>query len=148
MIRAEVHSDDHVFKADFDATKWFEQASDEEIIALILCGFGGDYPADAVAHFMAEHDSNVARVFQYLEFGPKMPDGDTVGFECHVSDSDASMWIQKHKPELASLIEPDQHCFECGENMITLDNGVTHHVDDDGDIDHDADGDHVAYGEE
>jgi len=49
MIRAEVHSDDYVRQVKFDATKWFESASDQEIINLINCDFGGDYPADSVA---------------------------------------------------------------------------------------------------
>ena len=34
MIRAETHPDDHAREIEFDATKWFEQASDEEILAL------------------------------------------------------------------------------------------------------------------
>lgn len=39
-------------------------------------------------------------------------------------------------------------CFECGGRMIVNDNGTTHHVNDDGEIDYDKDAAHVAYEDE
>lgn len=39
-------------------------------------------------------------------------------------------------------------CFECGEAVVILDNGVAHHVTEDGETDHDQDADHVAVPEE
>lgn len=42
--------------------------------------------------------------------------------------------------------EPEElYCDECGELMFVLDNGVSHHVTESGDIDYDADIDHTAY---
>ena len=38
-------------------------------------------------------------------------------------------------------------CDECGNNYITTDLEITHHVKEDGTIDYDADSEHVAYGE-
>jgi hypothetical protein len=35
-------------------------------------------------------------------------------------------------------------CSECGGDMIITDEGVAHHVDGDGSVDHDKDADHVA----
>lgn len=102
MIRAEVHSDDYKVEAKFDATKWFEQAIVNEIMALRMCDFGGDSPADAVALFMAEYDPQVARVFDYLEFKPTMPySNDSVGFECHVDADDAIAWLSENQSNLA-----------------------------------------------
>ena len=48
MIRANVHTDDRLYDVNFDATAWFERASDQEIIELAECGWRDDYPADAV----------------------------------------------------------------------------------------------------
>ena len=39
-------------------------------------------------------------------------------------------------------------CYQCGNPMRLDENGVSYHVDEDGNIDHDQDADHVAYAEE
>jgi hypothetical protein len=96
-IPAEVHSDDHKVTATFDALQYFSQASDDDLVALVDCGFGGDYPADEVAQFMAEFDEGVARVFTYLSFEPEHF-GEKVGFECHVDQSPALRWIKSNRP--------------------------------------------------
>lgn len=43
-IKAEVHTDDHIYEVNFDAEPWFAQASDKEILEVAECGWGGDYP--------------------------------------------------------------------------------------------------------
>jgi hypothetical protein len=109
MIKAEVHSDDHVVEHNFDATKWFRLATDENIIKLAQCGWGGDYPADNVAIFMAEQDSGVADVFKYLELIAKDPmKKDCHGFECHVDEEQARSWIAKHRPHLIDKLSPEE----------------------------------------
>lgn len=35
-------------------------------------------------------------------------------------------------------------CRECGNHMVIKADGVSHHVNDEGDVDFDADADHVA----
>jgi hypothetical protein len=102
MIRAEVHSDDYLYERAFDATPWFEQASDDEIKALIECDFGGDYPADAVAEYMEDHDSEIERMFDYCRRGSG------VGFECHVETEDAEKWIKERRPHLAAHLSSEQ----------------------------------------
>lgn len=94
MIRAEVHSDDYRKKATFDASKWFEEASDEEILALAACDFGGDYPADAVAEWFSDSNPNVSSVLDWAA------DHDECGFECHVDESQAMAWLKKHRRAL------------------------------------------------
>lgn len=91
MIHAECHSDDYVVEVKFDATLWLETASGREIKALRECDWGGDYPADAVAQFMACYDPNVKRLFDYLGIiaGRK----EAAGFECHVDRQDAIAWL-------------------------------------------------------
>jgi hypothetical protein len=90
MIRAECHSDDFCVEVDFDATQWFEQASDDEIKALRDCDWGGDYPADEVAMFMAEHSQEVEDMFKYITLRHKL---EHIGFECHVNPEDAERWL-------------------------------------------------------
>ena len=100
MIRARVHPDDHAIEVPFDATPWFEQASDEEIMELVGCDWGGDYPADRVAMHMAdEAHPEVAAVFRYVEIAQNVRD---VGFECYVEEADAVAWLRQHRPHLAN----------------------------------------------
>jgi hypothetical protein len=91
MIKAECHSDDRAVEVSFDATPWFEQASQEDIESLKECGWGGDYPADDVAIFMAEHNGEIQDMFKYIEFRHKI---EHIGFECHVDSEDAEKWIK------------------------------------------------------
>lgn len=99
VIPAECHSDDRAVEIQFDALKWFEQASDEEIADLVLCGFGGDYPADIVADYF---DCSTTRpLFFYLE---EIVDRlKSCGFECYVNEEAARKWIGEHRPNLAAI---------------------------------------------
>lgn len=102
MIQAECHSDDFITKAEFDATTWFEQASDGEIEALAGCGWRGDYPADDVARYFEETETR--EVFDYVAMNPKMLNGDPVGFECSVDEAAAMAWLKEHRPEVCERI--------------------------------------------
>ena len=99
MIQAEVHSDDWAAEAKFDATPYFEQASDEELKELADCDYGGDYAADDVARFFEDTDEGVAFVFKYLDAR-----GDQ-GFECHVDVEQAEAWIRANRPDLAKELQ-------------------------------------------
>lgn len=98
-IPAEVHSDDHKVQAAFDALPYFMQASDDDLFELGFCGFGGDYPADAVAQYVANSDEGVGRVFTYLSFEPENF-GKRVGFECYIEKLPATEWIREHRPKV------------------------------------------------
>ena len=100
-IKAECHADDQVLRATFDATPWFEQASCEDIGKLAACDWGGDYPADEVAQFMAEQDGEVRKMFQYLDIVGNL------GFECHVDRDDAIAWLRMFRHAVAALIESE-----------------------------------------
>ena len=104
MIHAEVHSDDHVFEISFDASPWFENASDAEITALAECGWGGNYPADRVAKEIPAHDE-IKAMFDYLYriSGTRR----ACGFECHVTANDAEAWIKTNRPHLWNTLQLD-----------------------------------------
>lgn len=98
-ISAETYTDDHRIEVkSFDATPWFEEASDEEIEQLIAEEYGGNYTADSVAEKACEYDQCVADMFTYLE---ALPRGiDLRGFECHVDEEQARAWIAANRPHI------------------------------------------------
>lgn len=98
-IPAEVHTDDHSIKIEFDAVTWFEQASDKEIVDLANCNWRGDYPADAVAQDSMAWRKDIDRVFNHFN-----PDKNLGGFECSVNEEKAVGWLQENKPEIAKII--------------------------------------------
>jgi len=102
-ISAECHSDDRIVEAEFDAEPWFAQASDVDICKLAACGWGGDYPADETAIFMADINEDVKRVFTYLELVAHKKNHP--GFECHVDPQSASAWVLKHRQHLIPTIQ-------------------------------------------
>lgn len=96
-IRTECHSDDDVMKVEFDAERYFKQASNEEIIELYKCGWRGDYPADVVAEFESEFNEELKKLFDYVSENHLMTG---IGFECVVFEDDAIAWIRENKPSL------------------------------------------------
>jgi hypothetical protein len=103
MIKAECHSDDRCVEVDFDATPWFEKASEKEVMSLFRCGWRGDYPSDAVAHFMADLNESIAEMFLYLGIRAKKEE---IGFECSVNEEDAMIWLKANRVAWwASIVE-------------------------------------------
>lgn len=97
-IPAECHSDDHSHEVDFDALPWFEQASDDEIVALAAIDWGGDQEADEVAIFCQDHNNELNALFNYLDkIKNKRSHKDMCGFECHVEEVPAMEWLRTHK---------------------------------------------------
>lgn len=105
-IRAEVHSDDYRYQVEFDATKWFEQASDKEIMGLAQCGWGGDYAADAVAEYFEDTLEEIAQLMNYCcaTTGSREP----VGFEVKVNCDDAIAWLEQHRPDVWAKLRIDR----------------------------------------
>lgn len=107
-ITAEAHSDDHIFEADFDATPWFKQATQEEIKELAECDWGGDKPADEVARFCSDHNEELSRMFTYLGLIADRPSKkDECGFECYVDEGSALQWLREYRPEIYAVLEVD-----------------------------------------
>lgn len=106
IIGAEVHSDDQQAAVEFEALGWFEQASDDDIKGLMRIGFGGDYEADWVAQWAAEHNPWVQHVFDYVAECSEFTD--QMGFECHVNEHDAYVWLAHYRP---NLVDPDHTSY-------------------------------------
>jgi hypothetical protein len=62
-VRAECHSDDRIYSADFNALRWFEQAHESEVLELAEDDWGDSYAADRVGMFMADFVPDVQRMF-------------------------------------------------------------------------------------
>lgn len=93
-ISAEAHSDDWQREIRFDATPYFVQASDHDLVELVKCGFGGDYPAD---YLMLHFEETLPDVDSLLAWS--RGDGDT-GFECHVDEREATRWLARFRPQV------------------------------------------------
>lgn len=100
-IPAECYSDDHHVEVEFDAEPYFRGADDLSIVQLALCGWNGDYPADWVAQHFEESNSQVKRMFDYIEAHGGQ------GFECHVEEAGAVVWLRTNKPHLIPFVDPD-----------------------------------------
>jgi len=98
MIPAETHDDNRKHEVQFDATKWFEQASDEAILGVVACDFGGDYAADEVAEFFDGKNDQVSEMFEKKD----------CGFECHVNPAGALKWIMENRPALYNKIKSEE----------------------------------------
>lgn len=103
MIRAEVTADgdDYGPAVEFDATKWFERATDSEIDNLSAEEYYAGDASDSVAEFAADYDNEVGEFFRYLDFRNRHSKGSGGGFSCRVSEKDAEAWIAENRPHLA-----------------------------------------------
>jgi hypothetical protein len=132
-IKAEIHTDCRTAEANFDATHWFQQASDNEILDLADCGWGGGLAADDVAEYYNDRKSDlgVEEVFTALHILRRKQN---IGFECNVDGEDALAWLKEHRPWLHAIIvdQPEEKAYVCtyakeafltlpinGENLMT-----------------------------
>lgn len=101
MIRAEVHDDAFRTSSRFDATEWFQQASDQEILDLAKIDWRGDYPADVVAEFFDGMDVGVPSTVDDVFKAVNILD---IGFEVSIEPEDALRWVKLHRPHLMDKI--------------------------------------------
>lgn len=98
-VLATAHTDDQAIIVQFDATPFFESASDELIGDLINDGFAGGYGADAVAQELQGQHRDLERMFWYLET-INQRNRETVGYEVAVDADAAKQWLKLYKPYL------------------------------------------------
>lgn len=107
MIAATAWSDDHVVEIRFDATKWFENASDLEIVELAREGWANGSTSDYVADFFRYDETK--DLFDYLEAKETVrrfdPFGEEVGYGCRVDSSAALDWVTAHRMHLLLRLE-------------------------------------------
>jgi hypothetical protein len=106
MISAQAETDDFAITLEFDATPFFERASDELLVALAECGWEDDYPADEVAHFMRRlGDEKFIKFFTYLDIKNEFRgDDDTTGFEVKINRGEAVDWLTTFRPGVLAQI--------------------------------------------
>jgi len=102
MIRAEVTVDNDTNGpvVEFDATPWFEQASDRGIEWLRDEEYCAGEASDEVAEFCADKDATVEKFFEYVRFGQQFSRGSGFGFSCRISVKEAEAWITDNRPSL------------------------------------------------
>lgn len=99
-VPAEVHTDDHVANADFDARMWLDQASLQDVLSLIEEDWRNCLEADGVAEFYMRSNSAVEAVSEHLHNMPKS----VRGFECSVNGDAALAWLKLNKSDMFSQV--------------------------------------------
>tara|TARA_B100000809_G_C15015634_1_gene486570 strand:+ start:42 stop:401 length:360 start_codon:yes stop_codon:yes gene_type:complete len=107
-IIAKCNSDDGNVKIEFDVISFFESelknhedGLKSSLIALDMCGFGGDYATDVLAEHYS--DSTTEELFTYLDIVNK--DKIKCGYYCEVSKDNIICWLKENKPEFIQILE-------------------------------------------
>lgn len=114
MIRAKCWSDDREYTIDFDATPYFKQAPEDDLVALAKCGWARDYPADKVADFFYDKIRAIREMMQFCTKSRRR-EGEDIGFECTVHPADARAWLLAHKPGVLFDVPADDDLDEVWE---------------------------------
>jgi hypothetical protein len=105
IIPAETYSDDHLYGCHFDAVEWFEAASDEEIKALARIDWGGNRESDEIAYWYEYRIDEIQLMFDYCSRTHRRRQ--PIGFECHVDEDKALLWLREHRPVLHhAIVQP------------------------------------------
>lgn len=102
MIPAEVHDDECRTWSRFDATEWFQQASDAEIIALAQVKWTGDAIADQVAEFFEGRGVGTPETIDDVFRACNVLD---CGFEVTLEADKALKWLQDNRPAVMAVLE-------------------------------------------
>ncbi len=102
MIKATLIDDNEIFYIDFNVTAWFEQANDDQIVALAKSGWSCSEEADVVADFFSNQDKEVMEFFTCLGLVNKMSLG--CGYHCAISNDDAIKWVTIARSHLVKAI--------------------------------------------
>jgi len=101
-IMATCQTDDRVLEVTFDATAWFAQATDDQILALSRHNWCHCEVADTVAeHF---RDGMTAGIFHYLEILQKHRPELAVGYEVKVNPAHAIWWVIQFRRHVWDII--------------------------------------------
>lgn len=85
-------------KVVFDATLWFEQATDKEILDLARDGWGHEQSSDKIAEFMRDHDADVKKLLESVD---NDSDDLSAGSSVEVDKDLALDWIGNHRSHLS-----------------------------------------------
>jgi len=108
-VEANTYSDDRGVEVNFNAVEYLAQASDGDLRDLAAQEWCESSEADAVAEHMAELNSEVRAVFDYINIVNRTKYGnDVIGFECHVDAQSAMSWLRKYRNNTWKLILADR----------------------------------------
>lgn len=103
VIRAEVHDDELRTSARFDATAWFEQASDKDILDLARVDWREGEAAYAIPVFFEGYDVGTPDTVDDVFAAVNILD---TGYEVTVEPEDAIRWVERNRPHLMDAIQP------------------------------------------
>lgn len=100
-VSAEVHTDCRTFEAEFNATPWFGEASDDDIIELSQSGWGGDAEADDVALGLENKPGYEPLTDFFRGLRALRRKNSDIGFECYIKEEEALAWVKENRPHLS-----------------------------------------------
>lgn len=107
-LPAEAHSDDWVYKVDFNAARYFQTVTAAEILAVLNCDCCNDYPMDEVAQFASGYDTDVKELFGYIRLVNNKRTRNFMRFECSMEKQALLDWLQIHRSDVAMrLVETE-----------------------------------------
>jgi hypothetical protein len=92
-VSAKITSDDTVMNEDFDATAWFESASDAAIARLQKEHWRRSPAADNVAYALEHQVPEIAEVLKYVR------SQEECGFEVYIDEDEALQFIAMRRSE-------------------------------------------------
>lgn len=102
-VLATIRSDDGHARARFDATPWFEMATEVEVERLRREGWGGGETSDRIALDLDPMPRGVRAIFDHIDLANGAARDrwrrDTVGFQVDVVPESAAWWLARHRPE-------------------------------------------------
>lgn len=102
-IYADITTDDGQLEATFDAERWFNGATEDQLIELARHDFQCSNIADEVAYGLRRPENDIDRVLTYCEARTAIAavhDFDPIGFEVRVDRVDATWWLKENRPDV------------------------------------------------
>jgi hypothetical protein len=100
VIRAAACTGDGLVRAKFDASEFFENAIDRQIVCLALEQWSGEAVA-VVARFC----SNAGDFPQLISVVETSDSDNQISLEVEIYGPDALAWLRQHRPDIVALIE-------------------------------------------
>lgn len=95
--------------AEFDAEPYFNQASYEDIKAIMKVGWAVNETVDQVAKFARQDNPEVDRVLKRAESAPDYIDGLDHGYSTVLDIEDVETWLKKNRPEWFEKLEEENN---------------------------------------
>lgn len=93
-------STDFLVNAFADVSRWYQRASDEDILETLKVGFYSGYPYELIAELIAETDPEVRQVLTYVN-SPLT----SAWYEVYVNVEAVEEWIRQERPHLLPAVQ-------------------------------------------